>query len=131
MTIGLIKNNNLYKKITRYYDFYVSALKELENNHKSTNTYDEKLPFFRKHFKVIDKKVKVDLSDEEAWKQEWDRYNFAVKTADLLRKDEEFKLLLAESLFVNKVIVNYYQQLFEKTENLNKAIDNELKTLKK
>ncbi|MGS2727895.1 DUF6090 family protein [Psychroserpens sp. BH13MA-6] len=129
--IGLIKNNTLYKKITRYYDFYVSALKELENNHKSANTYDEKLIFFRKHFKVIDKKVRMDLSDEEAWKQEWDRYNFAVKDIESLRKDEEFKILLAESLFVNRILVDYYLQLFKKIEDLNKSIDNELRTLKK
>ena len=49
----------------------------------------------------------------------------------MLKKDEEFKILLAESILINSLKVSFYQQLFEKTENLNKSIDSELETLKK
>jgi hypothetical protein len=130
--IGLITNNNLYKEITRFYDFYVSALKELENNHDYANTYDDKFNFFRKHFTVIPKKTKIKLgSGINTWQQEFDRYNFAIKNVETLKKDEEFKILLAESLFINSVKISFYQQFFEKIESLNKKIDNELKTLKK
>jgi hypothetical protein len=50
---------------------------------------------------------------------------------ETLNKDEEFKILLAESLFINSVKVSFYKQLFEKIEGLNKSIDSELRTLKK
>jgi hypothetical protein len=130
--IGLITNNNLYKEITRFYDFYVSALKELENSHDYANTYDDKFIFFKKHFKVIDKKTKINVgSGIDTWKQEFDRYNFAIKNVDTLKKDEEFKILLAESLFINSIKISFYQQLFEKIESLNKSLDSEIRTLKK
>jgi hypothetical protein len=130
--IGLITNNNLYKEITRFYDFYVSALKEIENSHDYANTYDDKFIFFKKHFKVIDKKTKINVgSGIDTWKQEFDRYNFAIKNVDTLKKDEEFKILLAESLFINSIKISFYQQLFEKIESLNKSLDSEIRTLKK
>lgn len=131
--IGLITNNNLYKEITRFYDFYVSALKEIENNHNYANTYDDKFIYFRKHFTVIPRKTKVNIGSAglDTWQQDFERYNFAIKNLDTLKKDEEFKILLAESLFINSVKVSFYQQLFEKIEGLNKSIDSELRTLKK
>ncbi|MDT8413717.1 MAG: hypothetical protein RQ875_14735 [Vicingaceae bacterium] len=130
--IGLISNNKLYKEITRFYDFYVSALKELENTHDYGNTYDDKFIYFKKHFTVINKKTKRDFgSENDAWNQEFERYNFAIKNVDVLKKDEEFKILLAESILINSLKVSFYQQLFEKTENLIKSIDSELETLKK
>jgi len=128
--IGLISNNNLYKKISRYYNFYASAISELENKHDFANTYDDKFIYFKKHFKVIDKKTKLQLSAENTWKQEFDRYNFGVKNVDMLKKDEEFKLVLAESEFVTSTKIAFYQQLLDKIEELNKSINNELNTLK-
>tara|TARA_R110001632_G_scaffold16353_4_gene53033 strand:+ start:3637 stop:4389 length:753 start_codon:yes stop_codon:yes gene_type:complete len=130
--IGLISNNKLYKEITRFYDFYVSSLKELENTHDYANTYDDKFIFFIKHFTVINKKTKMDIgTQDDTWNQEFERYNFAIKNVDVLKKDEEFKILLAESILINSLKVSFYQQLFEKIENLNKSIDSELETLKK
>ena len=130
--IGLITNNKLYKEITRFYDFYVSALKELENSHNYANTYDDKFIFFKKHFTVVSKKTKINVSSgNDTWKQDFERYNFAIKNVETLKNDEEFKILLAESLFINSVKISFYQQLFEKIESLNKSIDKELKTLKK
>jgi hypothetical protein len=130
--IGLISNNKLYKEITRFYDFYVSALKELENSHDYANTYDDKFIFFRKHFTVINKKTKSNLGSKvDAWNQEFGRYDFSIKNIDVLKNDEEFKILLAESILVNSLKVSFYQQLFEKRENLNKSINSELENLKK
>jgi hypothetical protein len=130
--IGLISNNKLYKEITRFYDFYVSALKELENSHDYANTYDDKFIFFRKHFTVINKKTKREFgSKDNAWNQDFERYNFAIKNVETLKNDEEFKILLAESILINSIKISFYQQLFEKIESLNKSIDSELRTLKK
>jgi RNase P protein component len=127
--IGLISNNNLYKKIARYYDFYASAITELENKHDFANTYDEKFIYFKKHFKIVDKKMKLQLSAEDTWKQEFERYNFAIKNVDRIKKDEEFKLVLAESEFITSTKISFYQQLLEKIEELNYSIDSELETL--
>jgi len=130
--IGLITNNSLYKKITRFYDFYVATLNRIENNHDSSNTYDDKFIYFKKHFKIIDKRTNINLGSKvDAWNQEFDRYNFAIKNVDRLKEYEEFKVLLAESLLINTVKISFYQQLFDKIEDLNKSIDSELKTLKK
>ncbi|WP_169338360.1 hypothetical protein [Psychroserpens burtonensis] len=46
-----------------------------------------------------------------------------------LQKDEEFKLPLVESLFINAIKYSFYKQLFEKTEELNTSIENKLRTL--
>ncbi|MFT7056117.1 MAG: hypothetical protein ACJAR3_001748 [Roseivirga sp.] len=40
--IGLISNNNLYKEISRYCDFYVTGISGLENKHSYANPYGEK-----------------------------------------------------------------------------------------
>jgi len=128
--IGLISNNNLYKEISRYYDFYASAITELENKHDFANTYDEKFIYFKKHFKIINNKIKLELSADNTWNQEFDRYNFSIKNVDMLKKDEEFKLVLAESEFVTSTKISFYNQLLEKIEELNNSIDSELKTLK-
>ena len=130
--IGLITNNELYKKITRFYDFYVNALKKVENDHEYTSTYKEKLVYFKKHFKVIDKRTTIQVgSADDAWNQKFDRYNFIIKEADNLKSDEEFKLVLAESLFINSIVFDFYNQLFLKMDELNKSINEELDKLKK
>ena len=130
--IGLITNNRLYKDITRYYDFYVSSLQTLENEHDYPHTYDEKFPFFKKHFIATDKKLKVEInSGKDTWEQDFDRYKFEIKNVEVLKNDEEFKVLLAESLFINSIKVSFYQQLLKKMETLSESIDNELLTLKK
>ena len=129
--IGLISNNDLYKKITRFYDFYVFSLKKVENDHLYTSTYKEKLVYFKKHFKVIDKRTSIQVgSSDLAWNQEFDRYNFAIKGLRDLKADEEFKLVLAESLFINSIVYDFYNQLFLKMDELNKSINEELEKLK-
>ncbi|MFK5878529.1 MAG: DUF6090 family protein [Flavobacteriaceae bacterium] len=127
--IGLVSNNNLYKKIARYYDFYASGISELEK-HDSANTYDEKFIYFKKHFKIINKKTKLQLSAKNTWSQEFNRYNFTIKNIDKLKKDEEFKLVLAESEFITSTKITLYQQILETMEELHKSIDRELKTLR-
>jgi hypothetical protein len=127
--IGLISNNNLYKKIARYYDFYASAISELENKHDFANTYDEKFIYLKKHFKIIDKKTKYELSAENTWNQDFNRYNFTVKNMDMLKKDEEFKMVLAESQLVTTTQISFYKQLLEIIAALNESIDIEVKTL--
>ncbi|WP_411896223.1 DUF6090 family protein [Winogradskyella sp. A2] len=130
--IGLISNNELYKKITRFYDFYVFSLKKVENEHVYTSTYKEKLDYFKKHFKVIDKRTTIQVgSADDTWNQEFDRYNFAIKNKENLKDDEEFKLVLAESLFINSIVFDFYNQLFSKMDELNKSINKELDKLKK
>jgi hypothetical protein len=130
--IGLISNNELYKKITRFYDFYVFSLKKVENEHVYTSTYKEKLDYFKKHFKVTDKRTTIQVgSADDAWNQEFDRYNFAINDKENLKSDEEFKLVLAESLFINSIVFDFYNQLFLKMDELNKSINLELDKLKK
>jgi hypothetical protein len=130
--IGLITNNQLYKKITRFYDFYVFGLKTVENDHQYTNTYQEKLVYFKKHFKVKNQRTNIQYgSSNEAWNQEFDRYNFELKDLETLKADEEFKLVLAESLFINTIVFDFYNQLFAKMEELNTSINLELVKLKK
>jgi hypothetical protein len=127
--IGLISNNSLYKKITRYYDFYSTAVIQMENEHDYTNTYDEKFPYFKKHFNVIDKKSAIQLksdSPEDTWKQEFERYDFSIRNMDLLKADEEFRIVLSESIFIGTVKIDFYNQILNKIEELNSNIKEEL-----
>lgn len=128
--IGLITNNNLYKRITRYYDFYVAGLKHVENNHDYANTYDEKIGYFKEYFRVVDKRTRINVSAEDAWSQEFDRYNFEINDLSIMKKDEAFKIVLAESLFINSIVIDFYNQLFDKIDELDHAINDELNALK-
>ena len=129
--IGLITNNNLYKQMTRFYDFYVASLNKIENEHEYTNTYKNKLEYFEKYFKVIPKKTILTMvaSESDIYKQDYERYNFEIKDVTNLKKDEGFKVVLAESIYINTIKVSFYQQLLEKTDELTKAIDSELQML--
>lgn len=77
-------------------------------------------------------KTKINVaSGVDTWNQDFDRYNFAIKNLETLKEDEEFKILLAESLFINSIKLGIYEQLLEKIKILNESIDSELKTLNK
>ena len=93
----------------------------MENNHDFANTYDDKFIYFKKHFKVIDNKTKLLLSADNAWNQEFNRYNFEVKNVEMLKKDEEFKLVLAESEFITATKIGFYVQLLE---NIDRKVFN-------
>jgi hypothetical protein len=128
--IGLISNNDLYKKITRFYDYYAAALNKIENEHDYSNTYKNKLVYFEKYFRVIPKKTTLLMtSKDDTFKQEFERYNFEMKEVTALKNDEGFKVMLAESIFINTFKVSFYQQILEKTEELTKSIDSELQSL--
>jgi hypothetical protein len=132
--IGLINNNRLYKKITRFYDFYSTAIIQMENEHDYSNTYDEKFPYFKKHFTLADKKSSIHLKSDmpqDTWNQDFERYNFSIKNLDLLKADEEFRIVLSESLFIGSVKIDFYNQILEKIEELNNEIKDELILLEK
>jgi hypothetical protein len=131
--IGLVSNNELYKKITRFYDFYMATLKKLENDHEYSNTYKAKLPYFERHFKVVRTKSQIAAGQSPAdyLEQDYERYNFEINDLPSIKSDEGFKLLLAESISINTVKVSFYDQLLTKSDELTKAIDSELKTLRK
>jgi hypothetical protein len=129
--VGLVSNNELYKNMTRFYDFYVVTLKKLENDHEYSNTYRLKLPFFQKHFKVVPKKSRIlaGQSPADYFEQDYEWYNYEIKDLLSVKGDEGFKILLAESIGVNTVKVSFYDQLLTKSDELTKAIDSELDVL--
>jgi len=132
--IGLISNNNLYKKITRYYDYYSATTIEAENKNNYANTYDEKFAFFKKHFKVNDIKRAVpfiDTGSDDKFKLVFERYTFSIRNIALLKADEEFKVVLAESLFINSFKHDFYVQILDKIVELNDNIEDELILLRK
>ena len=129
--VGLVSNNELYKKMTRFYDFYMATLKKLENDHEYSNTYQAKLPFFEKHFKVVRTKSQIAAGQSPAdyLEQDYERYNYEINDLPSIKSDEGFKVLLAESVGINTVKVSFYDQLLTKSDELIKAIDSELEVL--
>jgi len=131
--IGLVSSNPLYKKIARYHDFYVRSMIMLENKNNFFSTYDNKVFYFKKHFKVIDQKSSIEISSEtseDIWEQEFKRYDFIIRDVNLLKADEGFKIILSESIFITTLKIDFYEQILIKIEELNSDIEDELILLK-
>jgi hypothetical protein len=130
--LGIITNNKLKLGISRHYDYFVRVILILENEMKEYETYPAKLPYYLKYFNTDDS-VNI-LSNKELNSNNYYNPNFertALKLIDSagLKKDNAFKIILAESIFFRQAKIQYYEDFLNRTKNIIEKINSELNTL--
>ncbi len=132
--IDILTNNELHKNISRFYDFFNTAIKKIENELSSYETYDVKLPYFLKYCKLDPNTPPMIVSSPESK----DYYSAELKKPAIIlnkiheaKKDDGFKILLSESISFRQVTIDLYIEMLNRIRELNNAIDIELKNLKK
>jgi len=130
--ISIISNNKLKKTITRFYDYFVTAVVLMENETLEYNTYNTKKPYFLKYFKLDNKSKSIKLSTENNEYQ----YNPDLEKQSLIlidnkgaKKDEAFKIDLNESQFFRNAKISNYSNLLKEIDELNVALNKELNKL--
>jgi hypothetical protein len=132
--IDILTNNQLHKNISRFYDFFNTAIKKIENDLSSYETYDVKLPYFLKYCKLDPNAPPMILSSPESK----DYYNAELKKPAIIlnkiqeaKEDEGFKILLNESIAFRQITIDLYIEMINRIRELNNAIDVELNNLRK
>lgn len=130
--LGIITNNELKQEISRHYDFFVRVILTLENEMREYETYPSKLPYYLKYFNTDDS-INI-LSNEELNSNNYYNPNFVRTVLKLidstgLKKDNAFKIVLAESIFFRQSQIKYYEDFLNRTKNIIKKINNELNLL--
>lgn len=131
--IGLLTNNSLRKDISRFYDFFSIAIKTLENDIPAYETYDKRLPFFMKYFKLDANAPPMVISNPDSKyyiNPDFEKQSIILYKHKEAKADEAFKMLLNESIFFRQVIIDVYIGMRQRIEELNETIDQELLSLK-
>jgi hypothetical protein len=130
--LGIITNNNLKQKISRHYDFFVRSIRGLENEKADYETYPIKFSYFLRHF-ILANEYNVlsteDLQTKNFYNPQLERPVLKANNTANLMKDEAFKIVLAESILIRQVKIGFYEDFLNRTRELNKLIDQELKLL--
>ena len=130
--ISIISNNKLKKTITRFYDYFVTAVVLMENETPEYNTYNVKKPFFLKYFKLDNKSKSIKLSTENneyQYNPDLERQSLIFKNVQAAKKDEAFKIQLNESQVFRNAKTSNYINLLNEIDKLNAALNNELNKL--
>jgi hypothetical protein len=132
--IGIISNKQIKKDIGLFYDYYVNALIEMENNKPEYETYGAKRNFFAKYFEISkDSLVTIasGIKSEDYFSPDLTKPALSFKDAKGAKKDEAFKLVLSESIFLRKIKIDMYNETLRRMDDLDSAINRELEFLKR
>jgi len=132
--IGIITNNKLKKDISRFYDFFVQAVSKIENEKPIYETYGSKKVFFQKYFKLSKTSYEmnnVQSNNEDYYNPNTEKFNMEFKDIKGAKNDDAFKIELNESIFIRQVKIDFYIDMVNRIKELNDAINEELKTLKR
>ena len=130
--IGVISNNELKKKITRFYDYFVMSILKIENEKQEYETYSNKKPYFQKYFKLDNQLKEIALgsdNNEHQYNPNLDRQSLLLNDLRGARQDHAFKIELNESIFIRNAKIGNYINILQKNEELYEAIEIELKKL--
>jgi hypothetical protein len=130
--ISIISNNKLKKTITRFYDYFVTAVVLMENETLEYNTYNAKKPYFLKYFKLDKKSKSIKLSTENneyQYNPDLEKQSLLLKEKKGAKQDEAFKIDLNESQFFRNAKISNYSNLLKEIEKLNAVINKELNKL--
>lgn len=130
--IGLISNNQLHKDISRFYDFFAEAMITIENDADLYETYDTKLVYFKKYFKLSNQKLKdynTGYTNNDYYNPDFEKISMEFYLINEAKNDEAFKIELNESILFRQVLLGYYLDVMNRIRELIVAIDEELKVL--
>ena len=131
--IGILTNNELRKGISRFYDFFNAAIKKIENDLSSYETYDVKLPYFLKYCKIdpnAQPMVLANSNSKNYYNPDFNKQAIILNKAAEAKGDEGFKILLNESVFFRQVTIDFYIDMIKRIKELINEIDKELNILK-
>jgi hypothetical protein len=131
--IGILTNNKLRKDISRFYDFFSTAIKKIENDLSSYETYDVKLPYFLKYFKLdpnAPPMVVTNSKSKDYYNPDFKKQAIILNKVTEAKGDDGFKILLNESIFFRQVTIDFYINMVNRIKELNNEIDTELNNLK-
>lgn len=127
--IGIVTNNDLRKDISRFYDFFTAAVKKIENDLSSYETYDVKLPYFLKYCKVDPNSPPMLFTNPNSkvyYNPEFKKQAIVLSKVTEAKQDEGFKISLNESIFFRQVTIDVYADMLYRNEELTNEIDIEL-----
>ncbi|WP_406683401.1 DUF6090 family protein [Seonamhaeicola sp. MEBiC1930] len=132
--IAILSNNLLRKDIARFYDFFSTAIKKIENDLTVYETYDLKLPYFLKYFKLDpdgDPMLIENPDSKDYYNPDFQKNAIVLDKYSEIKQDEAFKIVLNESIFFRQVTIDFYLDMLKRMDELNLAIKKELIELKK
>jgi len=129
--VNIISNENLKKQITNYYDNFAKVILKIENDLGEYKTYSAIRPYFIKYFiyanesSVAGNFYETKNLDSYIPKLELNKYILDDTLG--LKKDKEFKTILAESISLTKHKLDFYRNFLNRIKELNDSIDKELR----
>ena len=128
--IGILSNNRLRKKISRFYDYYSKVILDMSNNFDGFKIYQSKLPYFKQYFRITENaKIILQISEEDLFEHNLGKFDILPFDLEGAKNDEAFKFTLNEVLFFRRAFINFHKAILEEIANLNVSIDEELKNL--
>lgn len=128
--IGILSNNRLRKKISRFYDYYSKAITDMSNNLDGFKIYESKLPYFKRYFKITEnQKIILQMSEEDIFEHNLGKFDIQPLDLEGAINDEAFKFTLNEALFFRRAFINFHEAILEEIAKLNISIEEELNIL--
>lgn len=127
--LNIISNQKLKKEISNHYDSFSKTILIFENDYPQFDNYLLKRPYFLKYFQFNDKitsKESTQHNNPDYYNPEIEMNKLILKDTLGLKNDEEFKIVLAESILYSKIKIQLYDNLILRNKELIKAIDTEL-----
>ena len=132
--VALLSNNTLRKDISRFYDFFATAILKIENDYPTYQAYITKLPYFIKYCELNPDADNMFIDNPDSY----DYYNpdFTKPALQLIdiegaKNDNAFKIVLNESIFFRQVKLDFYIDMANRIKELDAAIEKELAALTK
>lgn len=127
--LEIISNKKLRKSIARLYDYYYFNYLKFQNEYKAGDLYSMKLPFFQKYFKI---KNEAPIEKKEAYNSN-EVFEFQILRRGVdpinfeeLRSNEEFKIILSETIFYRTILLSIYRETLSKIRKLIYEINIEI-----
>jgi len=131
--IGTLTNNDLQKNISRFYDFFSTAIQKIENDSPAYETYDVKLPYFLKYFKLDPNAAPMVITNpdrKDYYQPEFKKQAIILDEIKETKEDDGFKILLNESIFFRQIVIDFYIDMIKRITEINIEIEKELNHLK-
>ncbi|WP_340114063.1 DUF6090 family protein [Maribellus mangrovi] len=131
--VNLLKNNEIRKEISRFYDFFHEAIEQMANQFVEFRLYEKKLPYFKKYFKVIPETYKLlQIEGEPDYlDHKMDKYKIELKDLEGARNDDAFIFTMNEILFLRRAFIDFHESILLEISSLNKHLDEEILKLEK
>ena len=131
--LNTITNKKLKKQIANYYDNFSKTILKIENDLVDYQSYSVLKPYFIKHFQYKNASgVEIyTKADSDYFAPILQRNKLILVDTLGLKNDEQFKIVLAETIRLTFNKIEFYDNFSNRINELQKAIDEELKKLKR